>query len=177
MTKIEVYQTVEDGIVKLGARVNDPEANVADLLEAWQPLCDDESIYKIYGHNHYSACKGCPNNCCDTAYVIPDLISFRNMAAQLQVTEPEFIQDCFDQDKWALGLLKIKSNPCIFAGAALHYISLAFPYMPVLYMQRSYLGHRTAYLYHCLERSSCHSDLCPAAGLPARTCAGWLYQF
>lgn len=114
MKKIEVYQTVEDGIVKLGARVNDPEANVADLLEAWQPLCDDESIYKIYGHNHYSACKGCPNNCCDTAYVIPDLISFRNMAAQLQVTEPEFIQDCFDQDKWALGLLKIKSNPCIF---------------------------------------------------------------
>lgn len=114
MSKIEVYQTLEDGIVKLAVKVHDPQANVADLLEAWQPLCDDASIHKAYGENHHSACKGCTNNCCDTAYVIPDLISFRNMAAQLHKTEPEFIETWFEPDKLALGLLKIKSNPCVF---------------------------------------------------------------
>lgn len=114
MSKIEVYQTLEDGIVKLGVKVHDPQANVADLLEAWQPLCDDESIHKAYGQDHHSACKGCTNNCCNTAYVIPDLISFRHMAAQLHKNEPEFIEACFEPDKLALGLLKIKSNPCIF---------------------------------------------------------------
>jgi len=114
MSKVEVYQTIEDGIVKLEAKVHDPKANVADLLEAWQPLCDDELIFKAYGQDNHSACKGCPNNCCSTAYVIPDLISFRSMAAQLHMTEPEFIERWFDQDKYALGLLKIKSNPCVF---------------------------------------------------------------
>lgn len=114
MNKIEVYQTTEDGIVKLGVKVHDPAANLADLLEAWQPLCDDESIYKIYGQDHHAACKGCLNNCCDTAYVIPDVISFKKMAADLGICEPEFIQGWFQPDKLALGLLKIKSNPCIF---------------------------------------------------------------
>ena len=114
MSKIEVYQTLEDGKEKLGVKIHDTQANVADLLEAWQPLCDDETIYKAYGQNHHSVCKGCPNNCCNTAYVIPDLISFRQIAAQLQKTEPELIEDWFEPDKLALGLLKIKSNPCIF---------------------------------------------------------------
>lgn len=114
MSKIKVYQTRENGIVKLGAKVHDPAANLNDLLEAWQPLCDDESIYKNYGQGHHSACKGCPNNCCYTAYVIPDIISFKSMADQLQITEAEFVQGWFQPDKLALGLLKIKSNPCIF---------------------------------------------------------------
>lgn len=113
-SKIEVYQTLENGIVKLGLKVRDRTANLADLLECWQPLCDDESIYKTYGQGNHAACKGCPNNCCNTAYVIPDLISFKKMAADLHITETEFIMGWFQPDKVALGLLKIKSEPCIF---------------------------------------------------------------
>jgi len=114
MSKLGIYQTVEDGIVKLGLKVWDQTANLADLLECWQPLCDDESIFKTYGQDHHAACKGCPNNCCNTAYVIPDLISFKKMAANLHITESEFVQGWFQPDKLALGLLKIKSEPCIF---------------------------------------------------------------
>jgi len=114
MSKLEIYQTFEDGMAKLGLKVGDRTANLADLLECWQPLCDDESIFKAYGQDHHAACKGCPNNCCNTAYVIPDLISFRKMAAHLNVTEAEFVQGWFQPDKLALGLLKLKSDPCVF---------------------------------------------------------------
>lgn len=114
MSKLEVYQTSENGIVKLGLKVWDRTASLADLLECWQPLCDDETIFKAYGQGHHAACKGCPNNCCNTAYVIPDLISFRKIAANLHISEPQFVQDWFEPDKLALGLLKLKANPCIF---------------------------------------------------------------
>lgn len=114
MSKVEVYQTVENGIVKLGVQINDPAASVEDLLEAWQPLCDDEQIYKTYGADNHSACRGCTTNCCSTAYVIPDLISFKRMAVWLGQNERSFAEGWFQPDKRELGLLRMKPDPCIF---------------------------------------------------------------
>lgn len=114
MSKVEVYQTVENGIVKLGVLINDPAASVDDLLEAWQPLCDDEQIYKTYGADNHSVCRGCATNCCNTAYVIPDLISFKRMAAWLGQNERSFVEGWFQPDKREVGLLRMKPDPCIF---------------------------------------------------------------
>ena len=73
--KIEVYQTVEDGIVKLGARVNDPEANVADLLEAWQLYATMSPFTKSMAITIIQPVRDVPITAV-TQHVIPDLISF-----------------------------------------------------------------------------------------------------
>lgn len=114
MSKVEVYQQREHGIVKLGVKVHDPRAHLADLLQAWQPLCDGAGIYKQYGNNGCAPCRGCVTNCCNTAYVIPDLISFKRMAAWLGQEEADFLAGWFQSDKLARGLLRLQPNPCIF---------------------------------------------------------------
>jgi len=114
MSKIEVYQEELDGIVRTGVRVHDRHATLKDLLEAWQPLCDDTALYKYYGHNHGSICKGCTTNCCDTAYVIPDLIAFKQMKAYLGISYADFIRDYFQVEKVKRGLLRMLPEPCIF---------------------------------------------------------------
>lgn len=114
MSKLEVYQALDNGKVKLGLRIHDQSANLLDLLEAWQPLCDDTAIFKAYGDKQHSACRGCLTNCCNTAYVIPDLISFKRMAEWVGQSEFEFIRGWFQPEKLALGLLRMKPDPCIF---------------------------------------------------------------
>ncbi len=114
MSKIEIYSGIENGETGIGVRVRDKEASLADLLYAWQPLCDDDSLFKLYGNSNYSACKGCIHNCCNTAYVIPDLISFKKMAGYFKCDYQEFIRKYFHEEKVSLGLLRMKPNPCVF---------------------------------------------------------------
>ena len=53
MNNIEVYNAVENGTLGIGIRVKGP-ATVQDLLDAWQPLCDDQSLYKQYAQGNYA---------------------------------------------------------------------------------------------------------------------------
>jgi len=113
MDQLEVYNAVENGKLGIGIRVNGP-ASIQDLLDVWQPLCDDQSLFKQYAEGNYALCKGCQLNCCSTAYVIPDLISFRKMAVSLGVDEADFVSGYFQREKLKIGLLRLQPNPCIF---------------------------------------------------------------
>lgn len=110
---VEVYNATEKGKLGLGIRINGP-ASVQDLLDAWQPLCDDQTIFKQYATGNYALCKGCQLNCCSTAYVIPDLISFKNMASLLSLDWPDFVGHYFQKEKREVGLLRLQPNPCVF---------------------------------------------------------------
>jgi Fe-S-cluster containining protein len=114
MNKIKLCQRIENGQSLLHLDVHDPSATVADLLEVWQPLCDDANISKLYAEGQHASCKACKVNCCNTAYVIPDLVAFRKIATGLNYDYPEFIDDYFQTQKRELGLLRLKPNPCIF---------------------------------------------------------------
>lgn len=114
MNKIEIYRDAANDQAAIGIRINDEGAALSDLLDAWQPLGDDESIYKHYGDCHFAPCKGCTNNCCNTAYVIPDIISFKKMAALKKLDHKSFIQAYFAEDKIRAGLLRMRPDPCIF---------------------------------------------------------------
>lgn len=114
MDKVEVYLARENGKKCTGIKINDPEASLADLLAAWQPLCDDTGLHKMYADGNHALCKGCKINCCNTAYVIPDLISFKKMAAYLKLDYEQFIDRYFEKEKINAGLLRMKPNPCVF---------------------------------------------------------------
>lgn len=110
---VEIYLDTEAGREGLGLRING-EATVQDLLDAWQPLCDDHTIFKSYAAGNYASCKGCLQNCCATAYVIPDLVSFRKMAALKGLDYAEFIARYFQPEKKSAGLLRMLPDPCVF---------------------------------------------------------------
>jgi Fe-S-cluster containining protein len=114
MNKIDVYKTEEDGKLVTGVRINDDSATLQDLLDAWQPLCDDESVPKQYAPENCSICKGCLVNCCNTAYVIPDLIAFKKMAARFNNDYRQMLDKYYDQEKREAGFLRLKPNPCVF---------------------------------------------------------------
>lgn len=114
MDKVELYLGTENGQSGLGIKIWDDSASVADLLQAWQPLCDDSALFKLYANSNHAACRGCTHNCCDTAYVIPDLVSFRKIAAFLHLDYQDFLERYFQKDKLELGLLRMSPNPCIF---------------------------------------------------------------
>lgn len=114
MNKVEIYNTEEDGKLVVGVRVNDTGATVQDLLDAWQPLCDDTSVLKKYAPDKSSVCRGCLVNCCNTAYVIPDLIALKKMAAWFNHDYHQLLDKYFDKTKLNIGLLRMKPNPCIF---------------------------------------------------------------
>ncbi len=113
MNPVEVYAGIENGQAGLGVKLNGP-ATVQDLLDAWQPLCDDQSLFKQYALDNHALCKGCQLNCCNTAYVIPDLVSFRKMAELLDLNPAEFISQYFQGEKLQVGLLRLVPEPCIF---------------------------------------------------------------
>lgn len=113
MSGVEVYHGQEDGQAGLGIKVILP-ATVQDLLAAWQPLCDDQAIFKQYARGHHALCKGCQRNCCATAYVIPDLVSFRHMAEMMGMAYDDFVARYFQAEKLAVGLLRMVPEPCIF---------------------------------------------------------------
>lgn len=110
---VEIYLEREAGLEGLGLHING-EASVQNLIDAWQPLCDDQTIFKSYAAGNYSGCKGCVQNCCATAYVIPDLISFRKMAALKGMDYAEFIARYFQPEKKSVGLLRMLPDPCVF---------------------------------------------------------------
>ena len=114
MNKVVICQTEDNGRFLLGVRVEDETASLQDLLDAWQPLCDDTLIHKAYASSFHDACKACQVNCCNTAYVIPDLIAFKKIAAQLELGYKDFMQQYFQMEKLAAGLLRLKPDPCIF---------------------------------------------------------------
>ncbi|MDD3267938.1 MAG: YkgJ family cysteine cluster protein [Syntrophomonadaceae bacterium] len=114
MDKVKLYFETEHGKTGAGIEILSPDASVADLLQAWQPLCDDSGLLKLYANHNFAECKGCSVNCCNTAYVIPDLISFRKMAAYLNLAPADFLDRYFQKEKLELGLLRMRPNPCIF---------------------------------------------------------------
>lgn len=114
INKVEIYYSNEEKENGLRVRVNDDNASLQDLLDAWQPLCDDEQLYKLYAESQHRACRGCRINCCNTAYVIPDLIAFKKMAALTHLNYTEFVARYFQEEKLKVGLLRMQPNPCIF---------------------------------------------------------------
>ena len=94
-------------------RINS-DANLQDLLDAWQPLCDHTAFTKQYASNSDQSCRACTHNCCDTAYVIPDLIALKKMAAYLGISPKELADTYFQPEKRAIGLLRMLPNPCVF---------------------------------------------------------------
>jgi Fe-S-cluster containining protein len=114
ISKIEIYYDENDEADGLRVRVKDNNATLQDLLDAWQPLCDDERLYKLYAEGQHGVCRACTVNCCNTAYVIPDLIAFKKMAALTHLDYPEFVARYFQEEKLEAGLLRMKPNPCIF---------------------------------------------------------------
>lgn len=114
MSKIEIFNGIENGQAGIGIKVKDQDATLADLLDVWQLLGDESKIYKLYGNHHYAACKGCSTNCCNTAYVIPDIISFIKMADHKNLDHQSFIKAFFDREKVTAGLLRMQPNPCVF---------------------------------------------------------------
>ncbi len=114
MPKVEVYYRDSEPEPGISLRIRDKSASVEDLLEAWQPLCDDETLFKAFAQDNYSMCRGCTTNCCNTAYVIPDIISFKQMAYHLHLSHDEFLQSYFQKEKLAVGLPRMKPDPCIF---------------------------------------------------------------
>lgn len=114
MNKVMLHQYQDQGRILLGVKVEDQAASLQDLLDAWQPLCDDTLIHKEYAAACHDACKACQVNCCNTAYVIPDLIAFKKIAAHLGLSYQDFIRLYFQTEKYAAGLLRLAPDPCIF---------------------------------------------------------------
>ncbi len=114
MNKVTLHQYQDQDRNLLGVKLADPAASLQDLLDAWQPLCDDTLIHKEYAAAGHDACKACQVNCCNTAYVIPDLIAFKKMAAHLGLSYPDFIRQYFQTEKVGAGLLRLQPDPCIF---------------------------------------------------------------
>lgn len=111
--KIRVYYCHQAGNEGLALDI-DPSANLMDLLNAWQPLCDQSVYHKKYASGPDQSCRACLHNCCDTAYVIPDLIAFKKMARHIGCDYESLAAQYFEAEKRAIGLLRIKPNPCLF---------------------------------------------------------------
>lgn len=114
MNGLELYTGIEQGKEAIGIRLGG-EGSVQDLLDLWQALCDDSELFKYYAAGNYASCRGCLHNCCNTAYVIPDLISFKKMAAHLHLSYREFLSaKYFEAEKLGAGIIRMKPNPCVF---------------------------------------------------------------
>lgn len=92
----------------------DSNASLNDLLAAWQPLCDESAYGKKYASDPKQSCRACTHNCCDTAYVIPDLIAFKKMARHLECDFEFLVDNYFQPEKRRIGLLRMLPNPCVF---------------------------------------------------------------
>lgn len=113
IAKIEVYKAFEDGKLGLGVRAAGEPASLGDLLRAWEPLADDSLVGKKYAAQD-GVCRACTNNCCNAAFVIPDLISFKAMCQSTSGSPQEFIDRYFEQSRVKNGLARLKSGPCPF---------------------------------------------------------------
>jgi len=93
--------------------VVDEDATLADLLEVWEPLSDEPGVGRKYAPGSDS-CRGCVNNCCNSAFVIPDLISFKAICRDQGVSPAEALQAHFDGESLQAGILRWKYGPCVF---------------------------------------------------------------
>lgn len=157
----------EEGKAVIHLDILDSQANLQDVLDAWQPLCDDRTIYKTYARGHYDACRACTSNCCDAADVTPDLISFQKMAVTLKIDGLSLLQQYCDPVSRQEGLVRLKSGPCIF----LHHKQCT------IYPVRSLLCR----FYICTELSASTQDLIYRVSLAGAAAtqlfaleAGWL---
>ncbi|NLG32761.1 MAG: YkgJ family cysteine cluster protein [Syntrophomonadaceae bacterium] len=108
-----VIVNVNSTNTEIGVKLLNQDATLFDLLEAWQLVCDDRNLDRRYG-DRLNLCRGCLSNCCNTAYVIPDLISFKSIAQAKGLSYFKFLKDYFSPGKLKLGLAMLKFNPCIF---------------------------------------------------------------
>ncbi|MGE5404244.1 MAG: YkgJ family cysteine cluster protein [Candidatus Saccharibacteria bacterium] len=111
--KIQVYKEKEDGKLGLGVKVVDGTATLSELLKAWEPLADDPLVVKKYATEE-GACKGCYNNCCNAAFVIPDLVSFKAMCRETGQTPEQFLESALDRSSLAKGIPRLRFSPCLF---------------------------------------------------------------
>ncbi|NLC08062.1 MAG: YkgJ family cysteine cluster protein [Syntrophomonadaceae bacterium] len=112
--KVEFFPCLIEEVWGLDLAIHDERATVQDLIEAIQPWCDDNQIYKAYLAEKQGPCRGCPINCCRECFVLPDAISFGWLHESLGVTPTEFIKRYFDQELLSKGLPRLRSSPCIF---------------------------------------------------------------
>ncbi|MGI6468132.1 MAG: YkgJ family cysteine cluster protein [Syntrophomonadaceae bacterium] len=113
MSQVQVYYCNNPDNEGIALQIG-PGASLNDLLAAWQPLCDESAYGKKYASNLDQSCRGCTHNCCDTAYVIPDLIAFKKMAGHLGCTYKALVDNYFQPEKRDIGLLRMIPNPCVF---------------------------------------------------------------
>jgi len=112
--KIAVEIGWENNKQVLAVKINDPDTNLADLLDAWQPFCDNKTINKLYAAERHKECRGCEINCCNTAYLIPDIIAFKKICQNFDLDYHEGTRRFFAEDKIDLGVMRLKGNPCCF---------------------------------------------------------------
>lgn len=112
--KLYFYPCRIEGKIGLELAITDPSATVEDLVEAIQPWCADQYIYKQYLNENRGSCEGCPVNCCRESMVIPDVVSFQRLCRTLEVEAEEFFARYIDPEMLKQGLPSIKSSPCVF---------------------------------------------------------------
>ncbi|MGE5397332.1 MAG: YkgJ family cysteine cluster protein [Chitinophagales bacterium] len=83
------------------------------MLNLWEPLANDSLYDKKYAGDS-GVCKGCINNCCNAAFVIPDLISFKALCQATTGSPERFLESFVEPDRLLAGIPRVKSNPCIF---------------------------------------------------------------
>ncbi|MDO4540262.1 MAG: YkgJ family cysteine cluster protein [Syntrophomonadaceae bacterium] len=105
---------IEPGQNAIRLEVNDASASLQELLDAWQPLCDDAGISKTYAAGHFAPCRACEQNCCLSADISPDLISLRRLAQGLDMSIAGFVAEYCRPDLLEHGLMKVRSQPCVF---------------------------------------------------------------
>lgn len=110
--KVRITRNSADGQTGLGIEILDRNASLADLLNAWEPCADDPALIKKYADDSH-VCRGCLNNCCNAAFVVPDLISFKAIWRQSGLSLPDFLHRYFEPDRFARGILRLNS-PCPF---------------------------------------------------------------
>lgn len=146
MHQVEVCWGGHNKEQTIGIRVRSSDATVADLLEVWQSLAEDTRVRKKYAGPGL-VCRGCQSNCCSNPFVIPDLIAIKQMADHLSMSYSVLIDTYCCPHHRQKGLLKLKSEPCIFLQDNLCTI---YPYRSLtcrFYLCSSLLGETEQIIY------------------------------
>lgn len=113
-SKVSIEIREEAGQACIAAVIAGSGASLQDLLDAWQPLCSRDDLEKKYAPGGRGDCEGCANNCCNAAFIIPDLLAFKASARLLGAQEKDYIARYFDRSRLEQGLLRWSSEPCVF---------------------------------------------------------------
>lgn len=113
MSKVCVYKRKENNKLGLGVSVADETATVQDLLAVWEPLAGDPRLPKKYAQDT-NLCRGCLNNCCHSAFVIPDLVAFKALSKRCGMTPEKMLAAYFDPDSLRMGIPRLGPGLCPF---------------------------------------------------------------